>query len=356
MPTLRKLVDRYFLTEVGDLAADRLGDALFEQGNFSAAERLWRMVVEKYPDSHLSTVKLQVKRCVALSRLGRRNALARLAADIREQDADRKVTIGGKEVAAADFVQSLLSAGSPISRVSPLSGAGPAAVTAPFTLPAGGDPLWKIQVSVLNTAGRYNMQTGMAMPTALRVAPSGAVDGQRFYANWLGTIYAADLTTGKMLWRTGKFTEGMQRGINYLQQGMTAESFFLESAGGKLYVLRQPTKNLLGELLGAPPVENGQLALECLDAKTGRTAWSARNLNATIVSAPYLYQWLGAVARHFAAECDDATLGAIDAATGKVEMENRSRHAPELQQWPRGIQFRRAEAAHLGRHDLRGHR
>ncbi|HEY2148073.1 MAG TPA: hypothetical protein VGH32_09060, partial [Pirellulales bacterium] len=53
MATLRKLVDQYFLTSVGDLAADRLGDALFEQGEFAAAEGMWRLAAEKYPDPHL---------------------------------------------------------------------------------------------------------------------------------------------------------------------------------------------------------------------------------------------------------------------------------------------------------------
>ena len=109
LTTLHKLVDRYFLTSVGDLAADRLGDALFEQGNFAGAERAWRLVAEKYADAHLSLAKLQAKRCVAFSLLGRRDALVALAAQIREKYADQTITFGGRETNAADFADSLVA-------------------------------------------------------------------------------------------------------------------------------------------------------------------------------------------------------------------------------------------------------
>ena len=156
LPALRKLVDRYFMTSVGDLAADRLGDALFEQGNFAAAEGLWRLIVEKYPDGHLSAAKLQVKRCVALSRLGRRDALAALADQVREQYAAQKVTIGGQEVAAADFVRSLVPQDT-TSRPT----AAPDAET--VLLPATDEPLWQIRLMGSNPLGQINPQTGQPM-------------------------------------------------------------------------------------------------------------------------------------------------------------------------------------------------
>ena len=84
--------------------------------------------------------------------------------------------------------------------------------------------------------------------------------------------------------------------MNFLQQGNSPETFFLTADHGRLYVMRQPTKNLLGQILGTNDSDqDGQLALECLDPKTGQTAWSARNLGYTVVSIPYFLRrsaWL----------------------------------------------------------------
>ncbi len=280
MATLRKLVDQYFLTSVGDLAADRLGDALFEQGEFAAAEGMWRLAAEKYPDPHLSPAKLQVKRAIALARLGRGETLAALASQIADQYADDRITVGGRDVKAAEFVKSLAPK---------QASSGPTHIAAaePVLLPTADEPLWQIRLGAVNTRGRIDPNTGMQMGD-VHATSNCAVDGHRLYANWLGTIYAADLDTGKMLWRTGRFTDALQSAMNLFQQGMTTDCFCLSAAGGKLVVLRPPVKNLLGELLGGDVAQDGMLTLECLDAATGKTLWRAPRLNMIIVSAPYV--------------------------------------------------------------------
>ena len=282
LATLRKIVDRYFLSSVGDLAADRLGDALFEQGNFAAAENQWHSIIDKYPDSHLSPVRLQVKRCVALARLGRADELATLVSLVGEQYRDEKLTIGGESVGAADFVRSL------VPKESARQATATKADTDSIVLPTADEPLWQIKIAGPNMSGQIDPNTGMPMSSNFHAAPTAVADGNRFYANWLGTVYAADLETGKMLWRTGKFTDNAQPAINCLQQGMTSESFSIVAARGKLFVLRPPTKNLLGELLGADGPQDVTVAFECLDATSGKTLWRSPRMNMFIESAPYL--------------------------------------------------------------------
>ncbi|HEV2972197.1 MAG TPA: PQQ-binding-like beta-propeller repeat protein [Pirellulales bacterium] len=329
---LRKLVEVYFLTRVGDLAADRLGDALFEQGNFAGAEQMWRLVVETYPDSQLPIAKLQVKRCAALSQLGRRDALTAVAAQVREQYADQKVTIGGQEVAAAEFAESLLSGGSQ-------SQAKPSADAKVIQLPAADEPVWQVRVVGPNLTGITDPQTGMPMSSSnLRTVPGSAVDDKRFYGNWLGTIYAADLETGKMLWRTGKFTDATQQVTNYLQQGVSLDSFYLVSAGSKLLAMRQGSKNLLGELLGGQSGQDNNLHLECLDAASGKTVWSIRGLGQTIVSVPYVVDGV-AYAAAIAANNSTMNLVAISMTTGQLQWQVQLGTPQNTRNWRGGLTF-----------------
>jgi outer membrane protein assembly factor BamB len=157
----------------------------------------------------------------------------------------------------------------------------------------------------------------MPMSSNFHAAPTAVVDGNRLYANWLGTVYAADLETGKMLWRTGKFTENTQPAINCLQQGMTPESFSIVAARGKLFVMRPPTKNLLGELLGGDSAQDVVIAIECLDEANGKTLWRAPKQNMMLVSAPYIVdrtEYLLGVSQNNAM----MNLVAIDTETGHV--------------------------------------
>ena len=227
--TLQKLVGRYFLTSVGDLAADRLGDLLFEQGDFSNAEGEWRTIVEKYPDPHLPLAKLQCKRCVALSLMGRHSSLAEVAAQVREKYGDQNVTIGGREVNAADFCESLLSknlapARSSTSRQSMIE-------PEELNLPSVDEPLWQISITGPDLNGQTDPQTGWPLAkSSLGGPPWGAVDAaqKRFYANIFGIVYAADLETGKMLWRTAKFNNLTQQVMQAMQTGIAnADAYFV---------------------------------------------------------------------------------------------------------------------------------
>jgi outer membrane protein assembly factor BamB len=283
IPKLHKLVDNYFLTSVGDLAADRLGDALFEQGNFSKAEKCWRKVVDAYPDTHLSAAKLQVKRCVALAQLGRRDALAALAAQVQQKYADQGVTIGGKEVSAAEFVRSLVLE-------MPSVHAAPAAKPLDdVALPSSEEPTWQIRTADFNLDGVVDPRFGVPLSSLkLNLAASGAADEKRFYGNLLGTIFAADLQTGKLLWRTGKFSEVRERLSQDLQWGTSPTAFFMVRIGDKLLVGRTGGGGLLEQVIGGSSGNDHTLRMDCLDAATGKTLWSSGNLGVTPLAAPYI--------------------------------------------------------------------
>ena len=69
--TLERIFSSYFPTTVGDDAADRLGDLLFEQGRFDRAADCWLAVLKEHPDSDLSPAWISVKAAIALARGGR---------------------------------------------------------------------------------------------------------------------------------------------------------------------------------------------------------------------------------------------------------------------------------------------
>jgi outer membrane protein assembly factor BamB len=331
LETLRKLVERYFLTSVGDLAADRLGDALFEQGDFSGAERLWRLVVEKYPDSQLSLAKLQLKRCAALSQLGRRDAVSTIAAQVREKYADQPVTIGGREVTAIEFAESLIARAPPKHQSVAKDGE-------EVILPTADEPAWQIRIAGANVSGMIDPQTGMPLnASSFRVASSGAVDEKRFYANWLGAVYAADLETGKMLWRTDKFTDAFQRVTASLQQGILPDGFFLVAAGPKLLAGRRGSRTLLGAFVGGSPADD-VLYLDCLDASSGKSIWSNRQLEETIVSAPYVVGDVAYVAG-IAANNTTMNLLSISLATGQLQWRVPLGTPQSSRNWRGGVNF-----------------
>ena len=285
--TLRKIVNQYFLTSIGDVAADRLGDMLFEQGNYAAAASNWQSVVEDYPDSHLPALKLQVKRCVALSRLGKRDELAALVETVKQQYAGQRVTIGGQEVDAAEFVQGLHAENpaesttqpTTIAATQPAPDSGSAAVILKTD-----EPAWQIKVTRNNAmadmeAQIRNMGWGIDIHFVGSL-PTAAVEGNHVYVNWMGVIYAADLATGKMLWRSGKFSEVSQRAQMFAQYGVDPDHFSISAAGGKVFALRVDPQRMQRN-------EGGAYMLDCFDGATGKSVWTSSG-SGTVLTAPVM--------------------------------------------------------------------
>src|SRR5688572_5578123 len=267
VPLLRKVVDQYFVATMGDQAADRLADALFESGDFLGAEALWATIAEKYPDLDLDLNKLQVKRGVAMARGKRWEALQGLISQIKEKSGGASVTIGGQEVVAADYLESLVEPTTqPVQVARNADGS--------MALPSSDTPSWQcsfLEKDILQKIGeRVNNWGWQGMMGHLtNFVPTSDTDGKRVYVNWLGACFAVDAATGKMVWRTDKFEDITQR-IDQLVQSMpdvTAYSTVVISPERVVFV-RVPVKRINYD----EPIR-----LTCHDSNTGQQKWSSEN-------------------------------------------------------------------------------
>jgi outer membrane protein assembly factor BamB len=186
-----------------------------------------------------------------------------------------------------------------------------------FTLPATDEPLWQIRIAGPHLPGQLNPQNGVPISATTHTAPNAAIVGDRLYANWLGTVYAADLETGKMLWRTGDFIEAPKSAINYAGESST-DCFALVPSGGKLFVMRPPVTNQLGETLAADSARDVSLAIECLDAVSGKTLWRAPKLNVFVLAGPYLVDGIEYLIA--SGTRNELILVGIDMETGRVRI------------------------------------
>ena len=90
LKNLERVYSAYFITSVGDNAADRLGDLYFEQGKFDRAADCWMAVLRERPDTDLSPALLSVKAAVALSRAGRQAESEQLRRELSDRYNDEK--------------------------------------------------------------------------------------------------------------------------------------------------------------------------------------------------------------------------------------------------------------------------
>ncbi len=101
LKNLERVYSAYFITTVGDNAADRLGDLYFELGRFDRAADCWLSVLRERPDTDLAAALLAVKAAVALARAGRRGELEQVRAELADRYRDDKVTVAGRTEPAA---------------------------------------------------------------------------------------------------------------------------------------------------------------------------------------------------------------------------------------------------------------
>jgi tetratricopeptide (TPR) repeat protein len=115
--TLEKLYSAYFLTSVGDNAADRLGDLYFEQGQFDRAADCWLAIFRERTDSDLSPALMATKAALSLAKAGRRPDALAIRDELANRFADEVVAIGGRKGKAVDLLRDLLGSGASTARV-----------------------------------------------------------------------------------------------------------------------------------------------------------------------------------------------------------------------------------------------
>jgi outer membrane protein assembly factor BamB len=263
----RSVYDRYFITSVGDDAADRLADDCFERGQFAEAAHYWKSILDFHADTNLPEAKLQVKRATALFRAGLHEEFAAVRQQLERDHPGARMTIGGREVSAADYLKALASepkeaaaAAEPKSAEPSFTGLAPR---------ADAEPAWRfkfleesdwsaIQSSMRNYYGASNLSA---------IVPSTVTDGQRVYCNWLGACFALDVATGKTVWKSADPKSIVARlkandGRFMYYSTNTAQ---LSIAIGRGVVLSVATS----------PNQNNWFRLVARQAATGKELWSS---------------------------------------------------------------------------------
>lgn len=278
IPNLRKVFDQYFITAVGDTAADRLGDALYESGDFSGAADAYGAILRDFPDSSLPRPRLEVKRALALHRAGSGQQAKAAAEQVRKAYPDEQITIAGKRVGAADFLDAqlrqLASTTQPAATTQPGTTQPVATDHAVTELPASDTPRWQVQFvdDALQNQLRQavaNMGWNQLVGTLLNYVPPTASDGERVYLNYMGIVMAFDARTGKLLWRSRKFSELADKLQQFVYSSGELERYGTVAAADSVLVTGV---NLDRLNYGQEPVR-----LVCLDGKTGAVRWSTAN-------------------------------------------------------------------------------
>ena len=275
---LRQIFQLYFVTSVGDEAADRLGDACFQAGDFLAADAAWKAILDHYPDTDLSKTRLRLKRCSALSRAGRWETFEQVAGEIGPENASETMRLAGREMPAQQYLASLREArtasspasGEPATEAAEGSGDSDEA----FLLPRENKPLWQVQFMDKTLAERIESALrnmgwgGQEMPISASVPPC-ATDGKRVYLNWLGIGFAVDAQTGKLLWRTRKFSELSNMAQQFVYGGINIGRYHLALAGDRVFITGMPLDQLNQGMGGA-------YRMVCHNAETGAVVWSTK--------------------------------------------------------------------------------
>ncbi len=308
---LQLLFDRYFITAVGDNAADRLGDLHFERGRFAEARRCWEAILQHYPDTDLDPRKLEVKRAVALLRSGHLDAFDQLAGVLTQRYADQPLTIAGQAVTIDAYLAKLRA-----PQANPPPDPADAADGPALVLPEEGvEPLWHCPFMTPAGVRQYaslRSNHWAAMSGVGSRPPSHAFDEQRLYLNWLGVVFALDLETGKLAWASEPFTQLNQN----LQQIGQSNSF-----NAAQYAITLADDTLLTTSITPQDAQqwNAVYRLMAFDKQTGKLRWTTASINelqeVQFLGSPLVHEGLVLVTCH-TRESPELTLRALNLADG----------------------------------------
>jgi len=260
---LSAIVNNHLISSVGDRAADRLGDLLFEQGELEQAVTAWRSILDYCPDSQIPKAQTLVKVATALARSARWNEFQEVEQTVRERHASETVELGGRRVTAGEHI-ARLAAVSASSQPSLVQGLPP-----DMGLPVSEEPLWQFRYqskadplnpnnpfSIVDVYGRSRVNDFFIPATA---------DDKRVYVNLFGIEMAFDLENGKLLWRSGKLH---QLQLQQQRQGIVPERYGVKLVGDRLWsVSRDPQQ------LNQHPIT---FALIAREAATGKELYNSR--------------------------------------------------------------------------------
>ncbi len=197
--TLERIFSSYFPTTIGDNAADRLGDLYFEQGRFDRAADCWLAVLRERTDSELTPALMAVKAALALARAGRRSEIEAIRLELSDRYADDVVTIGGRKAKASEHLKAAMSEAAAPRGTATSDGPPP-------ELSDSVAAAWQVRFGASVTAGMTPPEATQWESSPLSGAvPAAVVEGTTLFANYLGHVFAVDLASGKMLWRSAPF-------------------------------------------------------------------------------------------------------------------------------------------------------
>jgi outer membrane protein assembly factor BamB len=282
----RTIYDRYFITSVGDDAADRLAEDYFEHGQFVEAAACWKSIFEFHPDTNLSEPKILLKRAVALYRAGLDGEFRIARQQLQQGFPGTRLVVGGQEVVADDYLKGLESEEKPsrparetTSADSSFSGLAPA---------DGAAASWQfrfLQEKDL-AAIEETMRNWYGAPALTTVLPAAVTDGERVYANWLGATFAIDLASGKTAWSS---EPNVKTVVSQLRSNNGRSMLFTTNAGQFALCLGQegPGKGIVLSV-SASPNQSNRFHLVARNAAAGNLMWTTDQSNSDLGHASFI--------------------------------------------------------------------
>ena len=276
---LRDVFNLYFITSVGDRAADRLGDACFEAGDFLAADSAWKAIIDHYPDTSLSKTRLRLKRCAALARAGRWDAFDEVAAAVAAAGASEgseTIRLAGRDLSPREYLASLRESGpAPERSISTGPASARAEPAGAIALPSEDKPLWQMRFADPTLSEKFeealrNMGWGGAEASMGSAVPPTATDGKRIYLNWFGIAFAVDVQTGKLLWRSRKFSDLGNQAQQFAYGGLDVNRYHIALDGSRVLITGLP----LGAAAQNFNPSGGTYRMVCHNTENGSVVWS----------------------------------------------------------------------------------
>lgn len=273
LKTLERVYSAYFLSSVGDNAADRLGDLYFELGHFDRAADCWLAVVRERPDTDLAPGLLSLKAALALARAGRRSEFEQVRAELADRYADETVTVAGQAGRPAELLRRLLGEGRAEvegNGSAATGGSEPAEKDEGPVLGRSVDPVWQMRFAESVEAGMTPPELTQWESNGLSaVVPAVAVDGSTLLANYLGYVFALDLKTGKLLWRSAPFHHLEIAAMQDQVRALDATRFAIVARGGYVWSLGRELKE---------PNYFAPFRLTCRRVEGGSVVWQSADL------------------------------------------------------------------------------